>query len=271
MTRLNENIDNTVIPFNSIGLFWLGGGSFVLKTKGGKIIYVDPYLSDAGHAILGMMKEPPGDYKRMVEVPIDPKSVRTDFVICTHDHVDHLDPWSIPDIAKANPKAKFIGPYSCCYHYLELGVKPDNVIELNGRDSIEIDGINLTAFLTFHFRDSISFYLRENDINICFLSDASYSADLIKEVMRDNLNYQPLDILLIAANGKAGNLDAENCLFFADKLKPRIIIPMHYSMFKETHSEPTNIVKALERSCLSVKSVIMEFKGSYVYSNTKQR
>jgi len=266
MANLNEKIDNTVIPFNSIGLFWLSGGSFVLKTNKGKIIYVDPYLSDSGHTILGMLKEPPGDYKRMVEVPIDPKDVKTDFVISTHDHVDHLDPWSIPDIAKANPEAKFIGPYSCCYHYLELGVKPDNVIELNGGDNIEIDEIKLTAFLTFHFRDSISFYLRENDINICFLSDAFYTDDLIKEVMRDKASYQPLDILLIAANGKSGNLDAENCVFFVEKLKPRIVIPMHHSMFKETHSDPMVVVRALERSCLNVKSLIIKFKNSYIYS-----
>lgn len=263
---LNEIIDNTIVPDHSICIFWLGGGSFVLKTKGGKIIYIDPYLSNAGHAILGMLKEPPGDYNRMVEVPINPKSVKADFIICTHDHVDHLDPWSIPYIANANPKAKFIGPYSCCYHYLELGINPDSVIEIDGGDSLEIDGIKLTAFLTFHFSDSISFYMCENDINICFLSDASFSVDLIKEVLRDNLRYQPLDFLIIAANGKSGNLDAENCLFFAEKLKPKIIIPMHYGMFKETHSEPTIVAQALERSCSNVKTVIMEFKGSYIYN-----
>lgn len=265
MAELRKKIEETVIPDRCVGLFWLGGGSFVLKTRKEKLIYIDPYLSDAGHATLGMLKEPPGDYGRMVEVPIDPEEVRTDFVISTHDHVDHLDPWSIPAIAKANPKAKLIGPHSCCYHFLELGVKPDRVVELNGGQSVRIDGISLTAFSTFHLSDSISFYLRENDINICFLSDAAYSGDLVKEVSRDSKRYQPLDILLIAANGRAGNLNAENCVFFSKRLKPKVVIPMHYGMFKETHSDPLIVVRALQRSSLDVKPVVIEFKGSYVY------
>jgi L-ascorbate 6-phosphate lactonase len=214
-----------------------------------------------------MLKEPPGDYKRMVEVPIEPEDVKTDFVIATHDHVDHLDPWSILDIAKANPKAKFIGPYSCCYHFLELGVKPDRVVELNGGETTTIDKISLTAFSTFHLNDSISFYLREGDITLCFLSDAAYSPNLIKAALKDNESYQPLDILIIAANGRAGNLDARNSVFFSARLRPKVVIPMHYGMFKETHSDPMIVVRALEESDLDLKPVVMEFKGSYMYSH----
>lgn len=266
MKELKRIIEETVIRDESIGVFWLGGGSFVLKTSQRKIIYIDPYLSDAGYATLGMLKEPPGDYKRMVEVPIEPKDVKTDLVIATHDHVDHLDPWSIPEIAKANPKAQFIGPHSCCYHFLELGVKPERVVQLNGGETKAIDEIDLTAFCTFHLNDSISFYLREDDITLCFLSDAAYSPDLIREVLRDSESYRPLDILIIAANGRAGNLNAENCVFFCSRLRPKVVIPMHYGMFKETHSDPMIVVRALEEPNLDVKPVVMEFKGTYIYS-----
>ena len=160
----------------------------------------------------------------------------------------------------------YYGPYSCCYHYLELRVSPDNVIEFNGKDSINIDGINLTAFLTFHLKDSISFYMSVNDINMCFLSDAAYSTALVKEVIRDYHKYQPIDILIIAANGKSGNLDTKNCLSLTDKIRPKILIPMHYGMFKETHSDPKIVTRAVKESYPDVQTVIIGFKESYIYS-----
>ena len=41
---------------------------------------------------------------------------------------------------------------------------------------------------------------------------------------------------------------------------------MHYGMFKETHSDPMIVARALEESDLDVKPVVMEFKGTYIYS-----
>jgi L-ascorbate metabolism protein UlaG (beta-lactamase superfamily) len=108
--------------------------------------------------------------------------------------------------------------------------------------------------------------MSKNGINICFLSDAEYGAPLVREVMRDYNKYMPVDILMIAANGRSGNLDTENCLFFSGKIKPRVLIPMHYGMFKETHSDPNNIVRAVKKTYPDIKPVAMEFKGSYIYS-----
>ena len=84
--------------------------------------------------------------------------------------------------------------------------------------------------------------------------------------MRDSESYQPLDALLIAANGRAGNLNAGNCVFFCSRLRPKVVIPMHYGMFKETHSDPIIVARALEESDLDVKPLVMEFKGTYIYS-----
>jgi len=41
---------------------------------------------------------------------------------------------------------------------------------------------------------------------------------------------------------------------------------MHYGMFKETHSDTIIVARALEESDLDVKPVVMEFKGTYIYS-----
>lgn len=61
---------------------WIGQSGYVIKTDTTEII-LDPYLSDAVNRIVGR--------PRLVEPPIEPEKIRADAVICTHNHLDHLD------------------------------------------------------------------------------------------------------------------------------------------------------------------------------------
>lgn len=68
-------------------------------------IFVDPYLSNS----VQQLDSP--DLKRLRPIPFAPESVcDADYVLITHDHLDHCDPHTIPQIAKASPHAQFIGP-----------------------------------------------------------------------------------------------------------------------------------------------------------------
>ena len=42
-----EDILNKPIPEKALGIWWIGQGGFVFKTSGGKILFVDPYLSNS--------------------------------------------------------------------------------------------------------------------------------------------------------------------------------------------------------------------------------
>ena len=46
MKDFAEEIAEFVVPTGSAAVFWLGGGSVVFKSASGKIVYVDPYLTD---------------------------------------------------------------------------------------------------------------------------------------------------------------------------------------------------------------------------------
>ena len=90
------------VPGGSLGLWWLGQAGFVFKNPGGKTVYIDPYLSDAVERLFG--------FKRLSAPPIAADEVRADLVALTHEHADHLDPDSVPIIAKNNPKCRFAAP-----------------------------------------------------------------------------------------------------------------------------------------------------------------
>ena len=54
---------DAAVPNGSLGLWWLGQAGFAFKTPAGRIVYVDPYLSDAVERLHG--------FKRLSLSPID--------------------------------------------------------------------------------------------------------------------------------------------------------------------------------------------------------
>ena len=71
-------------------MWWLGQTGFVIKSPGGKLIVIDPYLSNSAKAI----GEPLGlNLDRQVPPPLTPRDlVGVDLYAMTHSHGDHLDP-----------------------------------------------------------------------------------------------------------------------------------------------------------------------------------
>ena len=72
---------------------WIGQGGFMLK-DGKTEICIDPYLSDVVNRV--------SKYPRMVEAPFLPEELKSDIVICTHNHMDHVDIDAIPLMKKEN-------------------------------------------------------------------------------------------------------------------------------------------------------------------------
>lgn len=71
----------------------LGQSGYVLKTENSKII-IDPYLSDSVNRVAGR--------PRLLPIPINPSDISCDAVICTHDHLDHLDPDTVYSLIKSS-------------------------------------------------------------------------------------------------------------------------------------------------------------------------
>ena len=70
---------------------FLGQSGYVLKSGKTEII-IDPYLSDSVNRVVGR--------PRLLPIPIDPVAICCDAVICTHDHLDHLDPDTVVQVPK---------------------------------------------------------------------------------------------------------------------------------------------------------------------------
>jgi hypothetical protein len=87
-----------VLPLGAgqIGLCWLGQASYALRTPEGTVL-IDPFLS------------PHPD--RLFPPPFLAEDAHgVDLVLCTHDHIDHLDRDALPAVAAASPDARFVVP-----------------------------------------------------------------------------------------------------------------------------------------------------------------
>jgi L-ascorbate metabolism protein UlaG (beta-lactamase superfamily) len=109
-------------------LHWLGQAGFVLRLPGppARTVLIDPYLSDyLAHKYRGQRF----DHVRMMPTPIDARDLPPiDLVLCTHRHSDHMDPWTLPVIALANPECRFVVPRPEVDHASEIGVPASQIV-----------------------------------------------------------------------------------------------------------------------------------------------
>src|ERR1700694_4167268 len=104
MTDLAQRIAATAVEPGSLALFWLCQAGFAFKNSAGRVVYIDPYFSDVVERRFG--------FKRMMACPIAAEEVDADLIICTHEHLDHMDTDALPVVAK-NPKVRLAGPIEC--------------------------------------------------------------------------------------------------------------------------------------------------------------
>jgi len=90
---------------------------------------IDPYLSDS---LADKYKGKEFPHIRMAPPPIRPKEInKLDFVLCTHRHSDHMDPGTLPVLAKNNRGCLFIIPRSEQKAAIERGIPLTQIRPIN--------------------------------------------------------------------------------------------------------------------------------------------
>lgn len=243
-----KNILGKQIPEGAIGIWWIGQGGFIFKTSENKVIVVDPYLSNS--------IEKKSGYKRMVEVPINTEEVVADLLLCTHDHLDHADPETIDKIK--NVKV-FIGPESVCRIYRSCGIPEKKVVRINRGEEKTFGDMKIFAIFARHTEDSVGYVLNLSGITIYISGDTEYDEEL-----REVSKFNP-DIMLVCINGKWGNMNVEEAALLTKDINPKLVMPMHYGMFKENTANPDDFTNYLEKLNSNVKNKILEFNDFFLY------
>lgn len=197
---------------------WLGQSGYLLEDSGTRV-FLDPYLSDAVYRVAGR--------PRMVEPPIRPEEV-SGTVICTHDHLDHLDPDAIRRMDREH--IDFYAPSSCRKHLEELGCVRIHSLDLG--DTITVGPFAFTAVFANHSIDAIGVLAKWGGQSFYFTGDTLWNPRL------EEMAAEKPEFLFVCINGKLGNMDAEEATRLTEVLRPQAAIPTHYGMFASNTEDP---------------------------------
>jgi L-ascorbate metabolism protein UlaG (beta-lactamase superfamily) len=242
---LIQQVGEHVAPTGGLTFWWLGQHSFIVK-MGGAVLYLDPYLSP--------------DPARQVPPAFAPGDVtNADFILCSHDHSDHLDADAIPGLAAASPRARFVIPRPCRARMESLGVPHERLIMLDDGEVFGAGGLKITGVKAAH-----EFFDRVAGVGHPYMGwvvEAGHCAfyhsgdTLCYDGLLPALRRWRLTVAFLPINGRdavryrsgcIGNMTYQEAVDLAGLLQPRLVVPAHYDMFAGNSQDPQAFVDYLE-------------------------
>lgn len=248
MPTLSERIADTAVVRGELAIFWLAQAGFAFKTAGGKIVYLDAYLSDVVETTFG--------FKRMIEPPIKAAEVRADIVLCTHEHLDHMDTEAIPVIAANNPAAQFAGPIECAKEFEKMGIAAERCTLLEEGKTVTISGTGITSVFADHGEyapDALGLVLDFDGVRVYHTGDTAYRPDEMRPVMA----MRP-DVIIPCINGAFGNLDSRDAAQLVCDTGARLAIAAHFWMFVEHGGDPALFLKLCGEIAPAAEAIVMK-------------
>ena len=187
---------------------WFGHSAFGLTSESGQVVLTDPYE--------------PGGYNGAVGYK--PISITPDIVTVSHSHADHNYIKALP--GSTNPDGfSERDPEGTAYS--EPGTGKPTIIDKKG--NYEIAGIKITGIPVYH--DTKQGQERGNNIIFVYEIDGlriAHCGDLGHLLSdKDIAALGRIDIILIPVGGYF-TIDAAQATEVMQKIKPKIVIPMHY-------------------------------------------
>ncbi|WP_261305521.1 MBL fold metallo-hydrolase [Paenibacillus andongensis] len=215
----------------------------VILRKNGTAIAIDPYLTDSVDQLSGF---PEGFWMRRYAPPMKPETLTDlDLVLCTHEHMDHMDPDTLRAIAVASPNCQFGAPKSCLPGLMAIGISAERLHALGTQEAFTY-GADLMihpipAWHEERVRDSegwdhyLGYVLQWDDLCIYHAGDTLLTEELVEALsgFTVDVGFLPINGRDIFRNrlGVVGNMNALEAADLAAHLKFDIVVPVHFDMY----------------------------------------
>jgi L-ascorbate 6-phosphate lactonase len=223
---------------------WLGQAGFRFEVAG-RCILVDPFFAE--HE--ARTYPPPS---------LDEYASGCDWVLVTHEHLDHLDPYSLREIAARSSALTVVAPAplepqvrEACPDAEFVGVARGDRVELAGAGSATVVPAIHGLEPADGYPDDPRFvgYVLELDGVSLYHAGDTIAADSLLAALA------PLrvDIALLPVNGRTyfrereglvGNLDVRDAVALATELGASVLVPYHWDLFKGNTEAPGRVVDA---------------------------
>jgi L-ascorbate metabolism protein UlaG (beta-lactamase superfamily) len=228
---------------------WLGQAGFLIRL-GECLLAIDPYLSDS---LADKYRGRPWAHERMMPIPIEPSRVtNVSAVLCTHAHGDHLDPGTLPELARVNPECRFVVPCAAHRTALERGVPAEQLITIDAGQQLALAAdVSLNAVPAAHeecrvdergHHHFLGYVLRRGALAVYHSGDCVPFPGLAERLARERIT-----VALLPVNGRdavrrergvPGNFTfAEAVDLCVQAAIPRLIV-CHFGMFAFNTVDP---------------------------------
>jgi L-ascorbate metabolism protein UlaG (beta-lactamase superfamily) len=216
--------------------------------------------------------------KRFFPPPLALEDVpELDVVLISHDHYDHLDMRTIEELSKRN--VKFVMPLGVGAHLEAWGVRPENIVELNWYESVQLAELNITLVSARHFsgrhlvdRDRTLWgaFVVEGVNHKIFYAGDSGSSGCFEEIGE---KYGPFDLAIMQIGAYSENwaeihMTPEEALQAHLAVKGKLFLPVHWGTFNLAIHSWNDPAKRLAKAA---QEMGIDFRipqpGEFVYSD----
>ena len=205
---------------------WLGQAGFEITASAGESCLIDPYLSDWCAQYSQNPRVPP--------IALDPAATRPTLVVFSHWHDDHLDPYSIPIIARSSPATRFRRTAILRLRCIGWGIEASRVValargELHANRPVRGHRRLRPSRSAGHARRRRDFDRHRRRRVIASSTRATPNTTPGMKAIRASGD---IDVGMFVINGTGGNMNAREAAFLATELGVGVAIPMHYGMWR---------------------------------------
>lgn len=218
-------------PLGVTHLFWVGQAGFIIKSKKGKLLGLDLYLSECVEPVEGHV-----GYHRLMPQILGYDELQFDVLIATHFHRDHFDIDAMP-LLMANDKTQLYCAYDCKDDVERLSIDRNRTTFVRPGESHEIEGFKLNFIDSDHGKgapEEVGIVVVVDDKRIYETGDTSLHLDWADTISA----FGPLDVLIAPINGAYGNLNEQENVDLTAALKPKLTVPCHFGMFASHGGHP---------------------------------
>lgn len=233
-------------PVTTNSIHWVGHATVIINLYG-KIIVTDPVLGNLGYI------------KRLVKPSIDVTKIKADYIIISHEHMDHLN-YNV--LMRMNKDAIIIVPRGIKKILKFIGFK--KIIQLKGGEKYIDNFVKISCITANHdgrrywrfgYKDSNSYVICRNDKSVLFTGDTAFT-ERYKDIFADAAImpvgcYKPDEYLNI-------HCSPEQSFKMFKMSKCHIMIPVHYKTYilaQDNDNETLKILHGLNDGSIKVIDV----------------
>lgn len=198
---------------------WLGQAGLFIETCGLKII-IDPYLSDS------VAKVEPKNKRR---VPVDESFLKIcpDVLICTHNHLDHVDPETLPHYL-SNEKSIFVLAPTAAWDAIRKHGGSHNYIRFNRHSEFTVGEVLFKAVKAEHSDvHPIGVIIEAEGKRLYITGDTLYNTEIFDDIT------DKIDAVFLPVNGVGNNMNMADAKRFCEKINPGVAVPLHCGLFDD--------------------------------------